>query len=266
MRFSRTVSMKPEILLGQRQHGNLAQVDLLATREVEQQVERPFVAADIDVHHLVVGRRRGLEAIRRVVRASTRISPAAIGRNLTELAAAGSGNLGRPRRRLTGFAAPSRLSQPLVAKQSPPCALICAQMLLASLSEPTRAAGRASGRPSVPRSTCWTIEALPPLNRLPNFAVARLDEPPARRASVGCDAELDVGRRVAAAGAGRRDLPAWAHGGGLGRRGVSRRGRRSRHCRRAGRSDRSASARRRGIDRLCWSARVAVGASRCALG
>ncbi len=37
-----------EILLGEREHGNARQIDLLATREFEQQVERPLETVEID--------------------------------------------------------------------------------------------------------------------------------------------------------------------------------------------------------------------------
>ena len=45
-----------EVLLGKRQHRNLRQVDLLAPRQFEQQVERAFIAVDVHVKHLVVQR------------------------------------------------------------------------------------------------------------------------------------------------------------------------------------------------------------------
>jgi len=47
-----------EILLGEREHGNLRQVDLVPAGQVEQQVERALVASNIDVKHVLVGRRR----------------------------------------------------------------------------------------------------------------------------------------------------------------------------------------------------------------
>lgn len=53
-----------EILLGQGQHGNGRQIDLLTAGEIEQQIERAFIAIDIDIHDVFVGwRRRSIEPI-----------------------------------------------------------------------------------------------------------------------------------------------------------------------------------------------------------
>ena len=49
-----------QILLGERQHRNLREVDLLAPRQVEQQVEWALVAVNVDIHDFVVGGRRRL--------------------------------------------------------------------------------------------------------------------------------------------------------------------------------------------------------------
>ncbi len=57
-----------QILLGERQDRDLGEIDLLAAGEVEQQVERAFIAAHVDIHHLVVGRRCGLEPLGRIDR------------------------------------------------------------------------------------------------------------------------------------------------------------------------------------------------------
>ncbi len=45
-----------EILLGERQHRDLGEIDLLGAGQGEQQVERPLEAADIDDERLLGGR------------------------------------------------------------------------------------------------------------------------------------------------------------------------------------------------------------------
>ena len=44
-----------EILLGERQDGDAGEIDLLGARKVQQQVERPFEAGDVDDQRRVVG-------------------------------------------------------------------------------------------------------------------------------------------------------------------------------------------------------------------
>ena len=41
-----------EILLGERQHGDAVQIDFLAARKFEQEIERPFEAVDIDAERV----------------------------------------------------------------------------------------------------------------------------------------------------------------------------------------------------------------------
>ena len=66
MRFSRTVSMKLRYCSASASTEICCQIDLLPPRQIEQQVERPLIAADIDIHDLVVVGRRGfLEPIGR---------------------------------------------------------------------------------------------------------------------------------------------------------------------------------------------------------
>ena len=48
--------MNDEILVGQRQDGNLGEIDLLLPRQRQQQVERALIALDVDdQRRLVVG-------------------------------------------------------------------------------------------------------------------------------------------------------------------------------------------------------------------
>ena len=47
--------MKDEILVGQRQDRNLRQIDLLLTRQRQQQIERAFEAFDVDDQRRLVG-------------------------------------------------------------------------------------------------------------------------------------------------------------------------------------------------------------------
>ena len=43
-----------EVLVGQRQHGNLGKVDLLRAGERQQQIERALVAGDVDDERVLV--------------------------------------------------------------------------------------------------------------------------------------------------------------------------------------------------------------------
>ena len=48
-----------QILIGQRQDGNLGEIDLLLSRKRQQQIERPFIALDVDNQRRLVGREFG---------------------------------------------------------------------------------------------------------------------------------------------------------------------------------------------------------------
>ena len=48
--------MNTQVLVGQRQNGNLGEIDLLLPRQRQQQVERALIALDVDdQRRLVVG-------------------------------------------------------------------------------------------------------------------------------------------------------------------------------------------------------------------
>ena len=135
MRFSRTVSMKLRYCSASARIGDLGEIDLLAARQVEQQVERAFVAADIDIHHLVIGRRCGLEPLGGWIDHETATTKETRGswprgRAFTRTRARESGKSRAGPAPAHRKARRSGGAQPPLTMQSPPLALMLAQMLL----------------------------------------------------------------------------------------------------------------------------------------
>ena len=55
--------MNDEVLIGERQHGNLGDVDLLRARERQQQIERALVAGDVDDKRVLSIERRSHDGL-----------------------------------------------------------------------------------------------------------------------------------------------------------------------------------------------------------